>query len=99
MLSERYQNEQAELDTKITELKAKTEETVQTEKNVGLWVDLIGKYADATELTAPMLNDLIDKIAVHEAKKDENGGRGSTHDMVARGFMQPTPYFFVKLNI
>ena len=75
MLSERYQNEQAELDTKITELKAKIEENVQTEKNVGLWVDLIGKYADATELTAPMLNDLIDKIAVHEAVKDENGGR------------------------
>ena len=75
MLSERYQNEQAELDTKITELRAKIEETVQTEKNVTLWVDLIGKYADATELTAPMLNDLIDKIVVHEAVKDENGNR------------------------
>ena len=75
MLSERYQNEQAELDTKITELRAKIEETVQTEKNVTLWVDLIGKYGDVKELTAPMLNDLIDKIVVHEAVKDENGNR------------------------
>ena len=79
MLSERYQNEQAELDAKITELKAKIEETVQTEKNAKIWVDLIGKYGDVTELTAPMLNDLIEKICVHEATEDENGN--SVHDV------------------
>ena len=79
MLSERYQNEQDELDAKITELKAKIEETVQTEKNAKIWVDLIGKYGDVTELTAPMLNDLIEKICVRESVKDENGN--SVHDV------------------
>ena len=28
-----------------------------------------------TELTAPMLNELIDKICVLEAAKDENGNK------------------------
>ena len=79
MLSERYQNEQAELDTKIAGLKAKIEQTVQTEKNAKIWVDLIGKYGDVTELTAPMLNDLIEKICVRESVKDENGN--SVHDV------------------
>ena len=84
MLSERYQNEQAELDAKIAELKAKIEETVQTEKNARIWVDLIGKYGDVTELTAPMLNDLIEKICVHEATEDENGNRIQKIDICYR---------------
>jgi hypothetical protein len=84
MLSERYQNEQAELDAKITKLKAKIEETVQTEKNAKIWVDLIGKYGDVTELTAPMLNDLIEKICVHEATEDENGNRIQEVDIYYR---------------
>ncbi len=28
-----------------------------------------------TELTAPLLNELIDKIVVHQAENDENGSR------------------------
>ena len=84
MLSERYQNEQAELDTKIAGLKAKIEQTVQTEKNAKIWVDLIGKYGDVTELTAPMLNDLIEKICVHEATEDENGNRVQDIDIYYR---------------
>lgn len=72
-LSENYQKEQAELEKKITELKASIEKTVCVEANAEKWTDLIGKYDNITELTAPMLNELIDKIVVHEATTDENG--------------------------
>lgn len=72
-LSENYQKEQAELEKKITELKASIEKTVCVETNAEKWTDLIGQYDNITELTAPMLNELIDKIVVHESKTDENG--------------------------
>lgn len=72
-LSEKYQNEQAELEKKITELKASIEKTVCVETNAEKWTDIIGKYDNITELTAPMLNELIDKIVVHESTTDENG--------------------------
>lgn len=37
------------------------------------WVDLIQKYSAIDELTAPLLNELIEKITVHQWRKDENG--------------------------
>ena len=40
-----------------------------------MWIDLISKHTEITELTAPLLNELINKIVVHEATKDENGKR------------------------
>lgn len=40
-----------------------------------MWIDLIPKHTEITELTAPLLNELINKIVVHEATKDENGKR------------------------
>ena len=30
---------------------------------------------DRAELTAPLLNELIDKIVIHQAETDENGSR------------------------
>ena len=37
------------------------------------WVDLIQKYSAIDELTAPLLNELIEKIVVHQSWKDGNG--------------------------
>lgn len=45
---------------------------------------LIRKYTNLTELTAPLLNELIDKIVVHEATKDENGKRVQDIDIYYR---------------
>ena len=39
------------------------------------WIALIKQYTDPKELTAPMLNSLIEKIVVHEAVKTEDGMR------------------------
>ena len=75
MLSEKYQKEQKELDEKILILKQEMERAMQTEEDVAKWIELSKKYANPSELTAELLNALIDKIVVHEATKDEDGNR------------------------
>ena len=43
--------------------------------NAEKWVKLIKQYVNPTELTAELLNALIDKIVVHEAVKGEDNTR------------------------
>jgi len=50
----------------------KTRNRIRTD-DAKRWVDLIQKYSAINELTAPLLNELIEKIAVHQWRKDENG--------------------------
>ena len=75
LLSERYQAEQAELDDKIAELKAAMESADQSAEDAGKWVQLIRQYSEITELDAPLLNTLIEKILIHEGKKGADGVR------------------------
>ena len=75
MMSVKYQNEQAELEEKIAELKKKMDAVRQNESDAEKWIALIKEYAEPTELTAPLLNALIEKISVHEAIKHEDGTR------------------------
>lgn len=75
LLSERYQAEQAELDDKIAVLKAAMESADQSAEDAGKWVQLIRQYTEITELDAPLLNTLIEKILVHEGKKGADGVR------------------------
>ena len=75
LLSERYQAEQAELDDKIAMLKAALENADQSAEDAGKWVKLIQQYKEITELDAPLLNTLIEKILVHEGKKGPDGIR------------------------
>ena len=56
-------------------LKDKLRETVQSKDNAEKWLSLIRKYTNLTMLTAPILNELIEKIVVHEATKDKDGKR------------------------
>lgn len=74
-LSTEYQEEQAELETKITDLRSKLEAEKAGRNNAEKWVKLIKQHTDLTELTAPLLNSLIDKIVVHAAVKHEDGTR------------------------
>lgn len=75
MLSERYQNEQRELDEKIMRLHGIMEADVQTATDAEKWITLITQYTNPTELTSELLNTLIEKILVHEAVKGEDGSR------------------------
>ncbi len=69
MLSEKYQTEQRELDEKIALLKADMSSEQQSAEDAQKWLALIRQYANPTELTAELLNALIEKIVVHEAVK------------------------------
>ena len=68
MLSEKYQGEQRELDEAM-------EAVAQTAVDAAKWVGLMRQYVNPTELTAELLNTLIEKILVHEAVKSEDGSR------------------------
>ena len=75
MLSQKYQQEQGELETKIEALTAQLASTKEQEDSVNKWVELIKQFSSPTELTAELLNTLIEKILVHEATKDAGGNR------------------------
>ena len=77
MLSEKYQNEQKELETKIRQLHETMEAAVQTAADAEKWIALMKQYVNPVELTAELLNTLIEKITVHEAVKGEDGSRGA----------------------
>lgn len=75
MLSQRYQQEQQELMNKIEGLKANLTAEQKTTVDAQKWVELIKQYASPTELSAELLNTLIEKIVIHEATKGEDGIR------------------------
>ena len=75
MLSQKYQTEQQELIEKIDTLKADLAKKQQTVIDAEMWIALIKQYADPKELTAELLNTLIEKIVIHEAVKGEDGTR------------------------
>ena len=84
MLSQKYQQEQGELEKKIEALTAQLASTKEQEDSVNKWVELIKQFSSPTELTADMLNTLIEKILVHEATKDEDGNRVQEIEIVYR---------------
>ena len=75
MLSEKYQNEQKELETQIRQLHETMEAAVQTAADAEKWIALMKQYVNPVELTAELLNTLIEKMTVREAVKGEDGSR------------------------
>ena len=58
---------------KCQKVSFKSKKNRKTSEDEWLWVDLISKYSEINELTAPLLNELIDKIVVHEKRIDADG--------------------------
>ena len=75
MLSEKYQDEQQALAEQIAQLKEAMAADRQTTENTVKWLELIKHYVNPTALTAEMLNELIEKIVIHEAVMAEAGKR------------------------
>ena len=73
MLSQKYQAEQQELARKIETLQAALAAQQQSAADAEKWVRLVKQYTNPTELTAELLNALIEKILVHEAVKNPDG--------------------------
>ena len=67
MLSGKYQSEQAELDEKIEQLQSAIATESQNAVDAEKWIALMKECVNPTELTAELLNMLIEKIVVHEA--------------------------------
>jgi len=84
MLSGKYQTEQQQLEALIESLTKKLKQTEQDKQGAKKWITLIKKYEDLSELTAPLLNELIEKIVIHQAKNDENGNRIQDVDIYYR---------------
>jgi len=75
MLAQKYQQEQEEQETRIQTLKHQLENAKQQADSAEKWIELVKRYSRPDELTAEMLNTLIEKIVVHEASKDDEGNR------------------------
>ena len=75
MLSAKYQSEQAELTEKIQQLQAAAADESQSAADAENWIALMKECVNPTELTAELVNTLIEKIIVHEAVKSEDGSR------------------------
>ena len=72
-LTAKCQQEQDELIELVKTLSTKLQEAKEDVSNRKKWIELIKQYTDPQELTAPLLNALIEKIVIHEAVKTENG--------------------------
>ncbi len=75
MVIGKYQTEQEQLEEKIKDCRKKLDNATYQSDGAEKWIKLIRKYTELTELTAPLLNELIEKIIVHEAEKQKNGER------------------------
>lgn len=69
MLSDKYEQEQAELETRIAGFQKEIDEVEGPERAADDFIKIAKRYTDLSELTTPMLNEFVDKILVHEPKK------------------------------
>ena len=83
-LCAKFQTEQEQLDKRIIELTAEVNAKADRQQNIRNWVETIKKYSNPKELTAEMLNALIERIAVHEAETLENGEKRQKVDIYYR---------------
>ena len=68
-LSFNYDNEQKELKAKIEQLSKDIENTEKKDTDITQFISNVKKYTEITELTPEILNELIEKILIHQAEK------------------------------
>jgi DNA invertase Pin-like site-specific DNA recombinase len=65
----KYQAEQEQLKVVACELSKKIDTLGEVHDNCEKWIELIAKYKNLQELDAPIINELCEKILIHEPKK------------------------------
>ena len=70
-----FDTEEKELRHRQENLKTELEKNEETFSNAEKFVPLIKKYTDIQELNAYILNELIEKIVVHEKMVDQDGNK------------------------
>lgn len=83
-LSFNYDKEQKELKTKIEQLSKKIDNTEKKTTDLTQFISNVKKYTEITELTPEILNELIEKILVHQTEKI-NGKKVQEIDIYYRG--------------
>ena len=68
-------SEQIELEQQITNLREELSKMEQDMIGAEKWIELIKEYSVPKELTAPLLNAMIEKILIHEATTNEDNER------------------------
>jgi DNA invertase Pin-like site-specific DNA recombinase len=66
LFSDKYQKEQEVLIARVSELEKTLEALRNAVTDVTTWVELIKNYSDIQVLNASLLNELIEKIVIHE---------------------------------
>ena len=89
-----YDQEQEDLESKITSLETKIEDTKAGRSDPDRFLRAIRKYREFDELTQDMVFELIDRVDVHQAETDtETGERTQQIDITFSfiGSYQPAP--------
>ena len=76
-----YEREQEALKAQREALSAEIAQGEEVYKNVEHFLPIIRKYTDITELNAHILNELIEKIVVHEKQVDGDGVKSQEVDI------------------
>ena len=76
-----YEREQAVLKEKREELTAEIAHSEEIYENIEAFLPVIWKYTNITELTPHILNELIEKIVVHEKVVAEDGSKSQQVDI------------------
>lgn len=79
ILDAQYAKEQSELTAEISALEKAVRGYEKHEKNADRFIALIDKYEDFDTLTVTMLNELVEKILVHE--RERKGSRDTTQEV------------------
>ena len=83
-LSFNYDKEQQELKIKIEQLSKDIENTEKKDTDITQFISNVKKYTEIDHLTAEILNELIEKIVIHQQEK-VNGKKVQEIDIYYRG--------------
>lgn len=83
-LSYNYDKEQQELKLKIEQLSKDIENTEKKDTDITQFISNVKKYTETTNLTAEILNELIEKIVIHQQEKID-GKKTQEIDIYYRG--------------
>ena len=73
ILSREYEDEQESLERQIIELQTRLEQFKEDGERANKFIEIVRRYTNFDELTAPMLNEYVEKIVVHEAEGERKG--------------------------
>lgn len=81
VMSKRYEEEQSGLKERRNQLKEMITRAESVYENIDEFLPIILKYTDITELNTQILNELIQKIVVHEKTNNPDGSKSQRVDI------------------